>query len=242
MSHLPVRASPDTTAHLHVVVFTQVGGLQVEMHEVQLDFKSLGHGDVPRHFRVAGIGIGEVWGADLPKHLRQLNGIRHAEQPGTERPGQGVPGKHTGKPNETLAIPKPVRAQSGFPKNAFFSTKTLTTLCKVAQLRPACWVGRAVAPCHRQQTLCRDVEVRVGAAQGSEEGKALRRVGDGGAPWDPKAPLQLQAPSGAPCFSLLAAAATSSTSLDEQPMGKSSLNRRVNIRMLNKITMLSESV
>lgn len=31
-------------------------------------------------------------------------------------------------------------------------------------------------------------------------------------------------------------------SLDEQPMGKSSLNRRVNIRMLNKITMLSESV
>lgn len=77
---------------------------------------------------------------------------------------------------------------------------------------------------------------------GAAQGKPLRKVGDGGAPWDPKAPLQLQAPSGAPCFSLLAAAATSSTSLDKQPMGKSSLNRRVNIRMLNKITMLSESV
>lgn len=112
------------------------------MHEVQLDFKSVGHRDVPCHFRVTGIGIREVGRLDLPKHVRQLDGIHRAEQQGTKGPGQEVPGKHVwGDEMKLWQCPNLLRSQSPF----------LGGLYKVTHSKQR---RGGVAPRHHEQTPC----------------------------------------------------------------------------------------
>lgn len=60
-----------TYTYLHIIIFTQVGQLQVEVGEVDADGISLGDGDIPDSLLVIGVGIWKVRRGDPPIHFLQ---------------------------------------------------------------------------------------------------------------------------------------------------------------------------
>lgn len=64
---------PPTRAQLHIIIFTQVGQLHVEMGEVDADRISLGNSNIPDSLLVIWVDIWEVGGRDPPVHFLQHN-------------------------------------------------------------------------------------------------------------------------------------------------------------------------
>ena len=71
-------------AHLQVVVLAALGGLQVEVGEVELDPVSLGDADVPHQPLVVGVRLGEARGAEAAVQPAQLHARRGVEEEGQD--------------------------------------------------------------------------------------------------------------------------------------------------------------
>lgn len=69
-------------SYLHIVIFTKIGGFQVEVHKVKLDPEPLRDSNIPSHFGVTWIGIWIARGLDLAEHFIELHGMGRNLQQG----------------------------------------------------------------------------------------------------------------------------------------------------------------